>query len=228
MEAGQVVEEDADETLADTGGVPGRVRGDDDVGHLPERGFGRERLGIGDVDPGTGNGARLEGEDQGFLIDRAAPAGIEEKGGVAHGGEFGGAEHMAGVRSEREGVDDEVGPGQQLGKLGGEEDFVNVGGLGGGAVTDGEDVQSEGASLNGDGVAEIAEADDAESLAFEFKGTAGDGVVVPVGVELGAVGGGEVTGEGEQHGEDVLGDLGGVGAAGVGDDDIAVDKGGAD
>ena len=88
------------------------VRGEDQVGRVPQRMVGRQRLGIDDVEHGAQPaGAQLREQRAG--VDRRAAAGADVEGAVAQAGERSRVDQPArGVR-ERQQVDDHVGAGQQ-------------------------------------------------------------------------------------------------------------------
>ena len=64
MVAGEVVAEEVGHVVDARGGLAADVRRDDHVGHVPQAAFGRQRLGVGDVEAGAAEVARFERGDQ--------------------------------------------------------------------------------------------------------------------------------------------------------------------
>ena len=65
-------------------GVRRDVRRDDDPRVATQRVVGRERLGLGDVEPGAGEVTALERVEQGIVIDQTAAGAVDEERSGRH------------------------------------------------------------------------------------------------------------------------------------------------
>ena len=124
------------------------VRRPEHVGEVEEGCLGAEampaeRLVPPGVDPhpelGVGAGMLVEG----VLVEDRPPRHVHEDGVGLHGGEFGGADEIAGGRDVREGEDDDVGVAEDCGEIG-ERRRPEDGVVGAPARVDGDDVDAEG------------------------------------------------------------------------------------
>ncbi len=79
-----------------------------------DRAVGRRRLGAGDVDPGAGDEAGVEGALQRLLIDESAPRRIDQKGLFIHRGEGFRVDHILRPGVERTMQRQNVGGGENL------------------------------------------------------------------------------------------------------------------
>lgn len=93
----------------------GDVRRDEHVGHIPQRACRGQRLGVDDVDRGTGKVPGLECRNLVVGNHKVAAAAVGKEGARLHRGEELGVRQTAGLgRAGHKGCDD-VGLGQALG-----------------------------------------------------------------------------------------------------------------
>lgn len=172
-----------------------------------------------DVEGGTEDLALLHlgGEVAGF--DDGATGGVDDVEGLGEGVEEGGVDHIAGVVGEGDMEREDVGLGLELleGDLTHMAETLEIGtGVGGEVLVVGDDVAFEALEPLGEGGTHVAEADDADGLAFDLEATVG--FAPPESLPHLVVGGGDLVEEGEEEGGGVLADgvavaFGGVDAA---------------
>ena len=83
-------------------GVAGGMRGEQGVGDLQQRIVLGDRLDFGDVQPGAGDLAGLQGFDKGRFVDDGSARGVDNEGRGLHAGEGLGVEAVASGGIERE------------------------------------------------------------------------------------------------------------------------------
>lgn len=88
------------------------VGGEEDVGQAVERGVGRGRLGVSDVQEGGEGGAGGKFGNQIGFVHGLAPARVDERGAVAQASEVGGVEHPDGLGQVGEVVADDAAPAE--------------------------------------------------------------------------------------------------------------------
>ena len=209
---------DIDEAAAGGIGGPGEVGSDDAAGSGEEGivrggGFGGE-----DIDGGAGDAAGAEGVGEIAFHDERTARGVDQESGGFHEGEPPGIDDASGFRREGAMQTDDVA----FGKDPIEGGVVDAGGRrNGGMATVGEDAHPEGLADAGDGLADLAEANNAEGESSQFdlggKAVAVVGVAGPAaGTGIGGVEGGLI-GQVQQEGEGMLGDGGGAVSGNIGD-----------
>jgi hypothetical protein len=177
-------------------------------------------FGLVDIDSGAGDVAGLDGVGEGDFIDQATAGGVDEADAFFAFGDAGGVEEgfaAGGVEG------DVVAHGEEGVEVLDHFDLAVDGGFGEVELVVGDDFHFEGEGALGDGLADAAEADDAEGFASELG--AHEGVAVPLAGTEGGVGGGDFAGEGAHEGEGVLGGGDGVGVGGVHDEDAGLGGG---
>ena len=120
-------------------------------------------------------------------------------------------------------IDDDVRALEEVGEAVQAPDVDAVGGVGQRLDVDGKDVHLEAERTPGDLLADLAVADDADGPAGDLQDVGDGGIARPAAGGLVLLEAVEAARERQQHGEGVLGDDAGVGAARVGDGDIALD-----
>jgi hypothetical protein len=152
---------------------------------------------------GAGQPALGEGFGHRRLVDQPAAGAVDEAGALLHLRDHPGVEDAGGLLRFRQVERDEIGAGQQRLQLLDLLDAEGAGALGGEIGVEGDDAHLQADGAGGDHAADIAAADQAERLAgdlgpHEFR-------LLPLAGLGGGVGGGDLAGDGEHHGDGVLG-----------------------
>ena len=151
------------------------------------------------------------------FVDQFAARSVYDAHAFFHFGDVFRVDHVARLRDDGGVEGDEIGLGEEL--LEGDE--VDGEFAGGGFADEGiecEDAHIKGFGAEGNFAADATEADEAESLAADFG--AGGGFL-PAAFAHGGVELGELTNEGEEECESVLGDADGAAARSAHDEDAA-------
>ena len=190
-------------------------------GSLPERRIGRQRLGLGHVEPGTGEvSAAQRGEQRGRIDERAA-ADVVQVGAALHLGEQRGREQAARLGRQRQRDRDVIGDAERLADPIGADDARDAGRWRRRRRTaHADDRHPECRRARRKRAADRAGADDRERLARQLEHPARVRRL-PARRLLAADQRRQLAREREHQREHVLGDVRGVIAAAVGDDDIA-------
>jgi hypothetical protein len=172
-----------------------------------------------DVDAGAGDLAGLDRLGEVFLDDETTAGAIDDAHALLHLGNRRRVDDVAGLLGQRRMQGDEVGPFEKLV----ESDLVDAelhGPLFGkvGIVGDDAHLQPDGAL--GDDRADITAADDAERLGGDLD--AHEAVLLPLAGLGRDVGGGNLAGNREHHGDGVLGRRDGIAEGRVHHDDAAL------
>src|SRR5690606_15723846 len=114
----QVGQEQVDEGVGPAGGVACREGGDEDVGHVPQRGVLGQGFGVEDVEGGAGDAAVLQGGGEGWFVDEFAAADVDDAGGGFAVGEDGVVDEVPGLVGQGCGEDEVVVVAGVVGQVG--------------------------------------------------------------------------------------------------------------
>ncbi len=137
------------------------------------------------------------------LVDEAAAGAVDEPRARLHPRDALGGEDVRGLLGLRQVQGDEVGAGEQVVEVLDALDAEGDGALGGEEGVVGDDLHLQPDGARGDHRADVAAADEAEGLAGDLDAHEAR-LLPPAGAGRG-VGGGDLPGAGEQHGDRVLG-----------------------
>lgn len=201
----EVVEKMADEGEAFGGVAAGDVGREIDAGMAGEgMGIG-QGLGVGDIEPGGGERAVIEGVEEGGLIDGGAAADVVEDGTGFAGLKAGGVEEMPCVGAVGEDVENMVGLAEGGLQVGVAVNHADIGAVGGGAAVGG-DVQGVGTEEFDEAFADGAKAENEQVLAVEGHAVVAEVNPVLAGLHgAGAQGEGQLPGLGQEKGEEMIG-----------------------
>ncbi len=139
----------------------------------------------------------MQGREQGVLVDDGGPRGVDQIGGGAHPGEFGGTDQAPGAVAQRQVYGDEVGALQQLFLRPGERGADLPRPFLGEVLAPGDHLHAEGPAHLRDPAADLAQAQQAERPAVQVGAEGGlPGAVPAQAVRLGD----DRAGEAEEQG----------------------------
>ena len=193
------------------GGGRTQMRRADDVFQAEERALDG-RFGFEDVECGAGDMAGFYRVGQGGFVDQAAAGAVDDADALSRLGQGLARQHVASGFGERGVQRDDLRPGQQVVEL----DLFDADverALFGEVRVVGDDAHAQADGAVGDDRADIAAANQAERLAGQFH--AHEAVLFPLAGFGGGAGFWDLAGEGEHHGDGVLGGGDGVAVRGV-------------
>ena len=196
------------------------MRGENDIGRIPQEAAGRRRLLLGGVDARARQGSRAHRLAQRLLVDDAAAGDDDEVGGALHQADATAVDQAPRLAGEGSGHHEPVGHPQQVVQSVQAPDLPGVGG-GPGELVHGIDLHFEATRPPGHPLTDVSEAQDSEYLALQVDLPPGvvEGAPLPCPLLVQHLV--QLLGEGGDEGEDVGRHGAHVGLAGVGDGDVA-------